>query len=204
MPAGGKAQLGGKGDREVLENALAWADGLLIGANTLRVHESTCLIKQPELIEQRRVKGLSSQPITIVISTKRLFSSNWTFFEQPIDRWLITKGNIPLEIGFDKQFPLQKNWSETLSQLKKEGLSKLILLGGASLIGSLLQEDQIDELQLTLTPKIIGGTYSWIPHEFNNLPIQLSTADSWSLISTKSLGDNELMIKYIRNRNKIG
>ena len=32
---GGAAQLGGSGDRRVLEEALAWADGCLIGAETL-------------------------------------------------------------------------------------------------------------------------------------------------------------------------
>ena len=43
---GGAAQLGGPGDRRVLEEVLAWADGCLIGARTLRVHGTTCLILQ--------------------------------------------------------------------------------------------------------------------------------------------------------------
>ena len=31
-PSGGAAQLGGSGDRQVLEQALAWSDAVLIGA----------------------------------------------------------------------------------------------------------------------------------------------------------------------------
>ena len=33
-PSGGAAQLGGAGDRRVLEQALAWSDAVLIGAGT--------------------------------------------------------------------------------------------------------------------------------------------------------------------------
>ena len=37
-PSGGAAQLGGSGDRRVLEEALAWSDAALLGAGTLRAH----------------------------------------------------------------------------------------------------------------------------------------------------------------------
>ena len=37
-PGGGAAQLGGAGDRRVLEQALTWADACLLGAGTLRAH----------------------------------------------------------------------------------------------------------------------------------------------------------------------
>ncbi len=35
---GGPSHMGGAGDREVLEEALAWADGAMIGGGTLRTH----------------------------------------------------------------------------------------------------------------------------------------------------------------------
>ena len=53
-PEGGAAQLGGKGDRAVLEQALAWADACLVGAGTLRARHCTCLIRVPELLEPLR------------------------------------------------------------------------------------------------------------------------------------------------------
>jgi 5-amino-6-(5-phosphoribosylamino)uracil reductase len=56
-PDGGAAQIGGRGDRQVLEEALAWADACLIGGRTLRLHGSTCLIHAAPLLEQRH--GLS-------------------------------------------------------------------------------------------------------------------------------------------------
>ena len=56
-PQGGAAYLGGIGDRQVLEEALAWADGCLIGAETVRRHRSTCLIHAPDLLAQRVDSG---------------------------------------------------------------------------------------------------------------------------------------------------
>ena len=48
----------GKGDRRALEQqALAWGDACLIGAGTLRAHQCTCLIRHPQLLEQRRSEG---------------------------------------------------------------------------------------------------------------------------------------------------
>ena len=61
---GGAAQLGGEGDRQALEQALVWADACLIGAGTLRAHQCTCLIRNPQLLEQRRREGdRSSRPL---------------------------------------------------------------------------------------------------------------------------------------------
>ena len=41
---GGKASLGGIGDRKALEEALAWSDASLMGSGTLRAHKNICLI----------------------------------------------------------------------------------------------------------------------------------------------------------------
>ena len=87
---GGKAELGGEGDRKALEESLAWADGILIGARTIRIHRNTCLIHDKELIRRRLVENRSSQPITIITSKKQKFDKDLPFFKQPIKRWIIT------------------------------------------------------------------------------------------------------------------
>ena len=79
MPLGGRTELGKKGDRRVLEEALAWSDGTLIGSGTLKEHQSTCLIHDGDLIKRRQASGRSSQPISVVISNQRQFSKNWNY-----------------------------------------------------------------------------------------------------------------------------
>ena len=209
FPHGGIKPLGGKSDRHFLEKSLAWADGTLIGGGTIRTHCNTCLIHDPQLLKERKEAGRSKQPIAVVISRQNDFCQQWPFFNQPIQRWLISpsenssqcSGNPPE--GYDRQFLTQGNWEKTLSQLSKAGLKRLVLLGGANLVGSFLKADQVNELQLTLTPKIIGGDYHWVPKNVENLPTELSESNAWHLKENKSIGDNELLLRYFRNSEKI-
>lgn len=88
-PAGGAAQIGGRGDRRVLEEALAWSDGALLGAETLRRHGSTCLIHAPDLLERRLQRGLAPQPLALVASRSGRLPPGLPFFAQPVERWLL-------------------------------------------------------------------------------------------------------------------
>jgi 5-amino-6-(5-phosphoribosylamino)uracil reductase len=55
------------------------------------------------------------------------------------------------------------NWTKTWQQLAKLGLNKLAILGGGELVASLLAENLIDELWLTLCPLILGGNSAPTP-----------------------------------------
>jgi 5-amino-6-(5-phosphoribosylamino)uracil reductase len=193
---GGAAQLGGSGDRRVLEEALAWADGCLIGAETLRLHGSTCLIHAPDLLEQRHLAGCPPQPAALVVSRSGRIPARLPFFQQPIDRWLLAPASaapLPGQApGFQRHLPLEP-WPRLLSGLAAEGLERLLVLGGARLAACLLREALIDELQLTLCPQVLGGPHSWVP-------LQEAFARShWRLQESRPLGGDELMLRYARH-----
>ena len=162
-PEGGKTQLGKSGDRLVLEESLAWSDGMLMGGQTLRDHQSICIIKNKSLLNQRISEGKHEQPIALLVSNQIDFPTNWLFFKQPIQKWLIqqqdTKKEIMLPNGFDKKINLKITWRDSLDDLYQKGIARIVLLGGANLISAFLLEDLIDELQITITPHLIGGDY---------------------------------------------
>ena len=168
-PEGGKTQLGQSGDRLVLEESLAWSDGILMGGQTLRDHQSICIIKNKKLVKQRVSEGKHEQPIALIASNQNNFPVNWIFFKQPIQRWLLQsqceKKELMLTNGFDKKIDLKTTWRESLQDLKQRGIEKLVLLGGANLISAFLREDIIDELQITITPYLLGGDYCWVSSE---------------------------------------
>ena len=188
-PAGGAAQIGGRGDRRVLEEALAWADGCLIGGRTLRLHGTTCLIREPDLLEQRSQQGRTAQPTTIVVSRSGRFDPELRFFSQPLERWLLCPEALPLPHGFAAALPLS-SWREALDALAVRGLQRLVLLGGAELAGVLLQEQLVDELQLTLCPLLLGGPHSWLPAEVALEPSR------WRLQEQRRLEGEELLLRY--------
>ncbi len=192
---GGAAQLGGSGDRRALEQALAWADACLIGARTLRLHGSTCLIRDGDLQQQRHRQGRSPQPTAIVVSRSGGFAADLPFFAQPIARWLLHSQPGAAAPGFDRQLPLS-GWPQVLDSLAAAGLQRLVVLGGAQLAASLLAADAIDALQLTLCPVLLGGDHSWLPATAL-LPQDLA---GWRLEQHQDLGGNELLLHYGRVR----
>ncbi|WP_269612045.1 RibD family protein [Prochlorococcus marinus] len=204
-PEGGKTQLGQSGDRLVLEESLAWSDGILMGGQTLRDHQSICVIKNKNLLKQRTLEGKNEQPIALIASNQIDFPANWLFFRQPLQKWLIQKkcqdkrNEITLPNGFDEKINLKHTWRDSLDDLYKKGIAKVVLLGGANLISAFLLEDLIDELQITITPDLLGGGYCWVSSELRNLNTIMNKKNNWILKESKKLGNNELLIRYFRN-----
>ena len=197
-PQGGAAQLGGAGDRRALEQALAWADACLIGAGTLRAHQCTCLIRNPQLLEQRLQEGRPQQPAAVVVSRSLGFSRTWQFFDQPLQRWLLAPA--PMHQGFDRWFPLAPTWPERLQALGAAGIQRLVLLGGAQLTADLLQADCVDALQLTVVPQLLGGPFSWLPLTDSPLPASLVQPGAWQSDGVEDLGHGEWLLRYERIR----
>lgn len=192
-PQGGAAQIGGPGDRRVLEEALSWADACLIGGNTLRLHGSTCLIHAVDLLEQRRRDGRSPQPTAVVVSRSGGFDPQLRFFHQPLERWLLTPAPVPgpAVVGFTRQLPLA-DWSAALASLAAVVGPRLLLLGGAALAAQLLAADLVDELQLTVCPRLLGGRHSWLP-----VGVELPP-NRWRLLEQRPLEGEELLLRYAR------
>ena len=195
-PAGGAAQLGGAGDRRALEEALVWADACLIGAQTLRLHGSTCLIRQPQLVAQRQAAGRPAQPPAIVVSRSGRFAPDLPFWTQPLERWLLqAQGPEPapaLQPGFSRLLRWY-TWPEALAPLAAAGIQRLVVLGGAQLAASLLAADCLDALQLTVCPLLLGGAHHWLPSA--GLPPQ---GQGWRLEQCRSLGGEEVLLLYRR------
>jgi 5-amino-6-(5-phosphoribosylamino)uracil reductase len=200
-PEGGAAQLGGRGDRRLLEEALAWADATLVGAETLRRHGSLCLIRHPDLLRRRHREGRSPQPIAIVVSRAAELPAHLPFFRQPLQRWWLgpaaasTAAPVTLPPGFERHLALE-GWPALRAALPSHGIERLAVLGGARLAAALLAEDCIDELQLTLCPRLLGGSHCWVPAAAApGLP-----ASCWELLEQRPLGDGELLLRYRLHR----
>ncbi|QEY32924.1 RibD family protein [Synechococcus sp. RSCCF101] len=197
--AGGAASIGGAPDRVVLEQALAWADAALIGATTLRLHGGTALIRRPDLLDERFRGGRSPQPPALVVSRSGRIPPDLPFFHQPLQRWWLDRqeppGGDPSAAplpGFDERLPWSP-WPETLRVLRQRGLSRLLVLGGAQLAATLLAEDLLDTLQLTVCPRLLGGPHLWMPAG-HLLP------EHWQLETARALGEGEVLLRYRRSR----
>ena len=197
---GGAAQLGGTGDRRALEEALAWADGALLGAETLRRHRSTCLIHAADLLAERQRCGRPPQPVALVVSRSGRFPAEMAFWQQPLQRWLLMPDppaqHSASPQGFDRHL-IRAGWPQLMAALAEAGLERIAVLGGAALAGALLAEGLVDELQLTLCPLLLGGPHSWLPAA-PLLPGLHTAAGGWQLQEQRPLGGDELLLRYRR------
>ena len=165
-----------------------------MGSGTLRDHKSTCLIRNADLINERLENFLTPQPISIIVSQNQQFSNTWNYFFQPVRRWILSI-NEPTE-DFDSWIKMDKSWDSTLSKLHEQGVKKLLLLGGAKLASSLLSFNLVDEIQFTLTPKLVGGNHLWLLGNVNYTQIN----ENWKLEKLESLCNDEVMLRYSRKR----
>lgn len=171
---GSPARFGSATDKAHLEKQIAFSDGVLFGAGTLRTYGTTLRVSQIHLLEWRERQQKPSQPIQLVCSRSGNFDPELRFFQQPIPRWLLTTAsgaafwqNRP---EFEKILVFETQNREidlpaVFWHLKTLGLTNLAILGGGNLVASLIAADLIDELWLTVCPLILGGSSAPTPVE---------------------------------------
>ncbi len=155
------ARFGSAIDQAHLESQVAQADGVLFGTGMLQAYGTTMPVRQPELLAQRRLARKPDQPVQILCSRRGQFQSEWRFFQQAIPRWLLVAEGAEVDesLPFDRIFRYSEAivWPEILKQLAELGLTKIVVLGGAELVGTLLEANCLDYLWLTVCPVLIGG-----------------------------------------------
>ena len=197
FPQGGESHLGSENDRKLLNKSLTKVDATLFGSGTLKAHQSTFLVKKMNPLKNTH-KISANQPISIIAGNSKNFSENWRYFNQPIKRWLISSDrNIKNpKVNFDKTFFYKNSWLDTLNNLNKEGIKSIALLGGSKLIESFFKEDLIDEIKITICPKVIGGKYTWIPLKEKNEIFNFESR--WKIKMNEVLKTSEIFIHYTK------
>lgn len=90
---------------------------------------------------------------------------------------------------------ITRNLSELMSKLHKKGYKRVLVEGGPTLLTSFLKEDLIDEIFLTISPKIFGSekdTTLTLAEGYLFPPAQIK---KFKLISVKKAGD-EVFLRY--------
>lgn len=204
------ARFGSIHDQHHLEQQVSLADGVLFGAGTLRAYGTTMSVLHPLLLQARKTRSQSPQPIQIVVSASGDLDPQMRFFQQPIPRWLITlpgndgkwRNKSELERKFEHIViapviaPANNsiiNWTATLQQLADLGLQRLAILGGGELVAALFDEDLIDELWLTLCPVVFGGKSA--PTPVGGTGFIQSQGKKLQLLEVKQI-EQELFLHY--------
>ncbi|MGA7954952.1 MAG: RibD family protein [Gloeobacterales cyanobacterium] len=189
-------------DQAHLEYQVSLADLILVGAGTIRAEGTTFTIRNPELLAARVVRGQSPQPITCVVSRSLELSVDLPFFSQQVERWILTtrasmeQNQQPTLSNLARLVDLgdtDLNWDQAYDFLEKQGIRKVVALGGGTLTATLLEAGRIDDLWLTIWPVIYGGRNAPSPVEGEGfIP---SKAPPLQLLESRQIG-SELFLHY--------
>jgi len=148
--------LGTPADRREMQRLRKRADAVLMGASTLRAFK-----------EPLAVRGTKKQPLNVVLSSSlKGVSPSWKFFKRKdIRRVLFTGVATPVarlrkfegiaDLAFlDPKKPLA---GQIVRELERLGVKKLLIEGGGGVMWDFVREGLLEEINVTLTPWIVGG-----------------------------------------------
>lgn len=185
-------------DRQMMQVLRKRSDAIMMGATTLRAYRGPLL-----------VNGAKKQPINVVLSSKlEGISPRWRFFTEKSTRKILFVSKdapearvrlfqsvaevirIPSRTGLAKRI---------IRELSKRGVKRLLVEGGGQLMWDFIDPNCIDELYVTLTPRIIGGISA--PSLVDGKGFEPARVINLKLKSLRRIG-NELYLVYSKTTRR--
>jgi riboflavin biosynthesis pyrimidine reductase len=161
---GRTAELGSPGDRAAFHLLRTEVDAVLAGTRTMFIENYGPLAKEPRLSELRERAGREPQPLAVVISRTSTIPFDIPLFGDAASRIAIyappgtTAPACPAQMTLHKLRPDEEVLPEVMRSLRADhDVRSLLCEGGPNLFSAMLVDGLIDELFLTLAPKLAGG-----------------------------------------------
>jgi len=153
--------LGGDQDRELFHLLRTAGDALLVGAGTARIERYAEAVKNDDLRARRERHGLDPEQPTVIVSARLMLPSDLPLLQAPGARVIIaTAADHDLE-GVQADVTYERTGDDLkllLARLRADhGVRSLICEGGPTLFSYMLAAGLVDELFLSLAPKLAGG-----------------------------------------------
>lgn len=163
---GASGPLGGETDRGTLSVLRMLADAVVVGAGTVRAEGYGGLGLDEEARAWRRSRGLGPHPRLVIMTNRLGLSPEMSVFTRAeTPPLIITNSEAPADRVEDLQrvadvVRLGKERVDlhaAVGFLDDHGFSQVLCEGGPHLFGALLRDDLVDELCVTLSPKLVAG-----------------------------------------------
>jgi riboflavin-specific deaminase-like protein len=159
---GKSGTLADEGDREVFHGLRTLVDAVLVGTGTLRVESYGRLARQPARRAQRAARGLAPDPLAVVVTRSGDLPTGAPLLDDPSSTLIAYTGvpvatpDVAARVEVVELDPLTP--AGALAHLRQaHGVSSVLCEGGPTLTSALLADGVVDELFLTLSPRLVGG-----------------------------------------------
>ena len=155
---------GDEADRALFLGLRERVDAVLAGTGTLRTERYGRLLRDPERRERRAASGLDPEPLASVLTRSGDVPTEIPLFAEPQARVVVFT---PTELDSSacaaqvEQVlldPGELTLTTMMRRLRSDYAVRAVLCeGGPTIFGALLDEELVDELFLTLAPRLVGG-----------------------------------------------
>lgn len=161
--AGTSGAIGSDADTAVLVALRTRVDAVMVGAGTMRAERYSRVVKDPAKRERREREGLPHDPLMVIVSGRMDLPWDADLFTSGGGRVLIFTASDadPPETATPVRVERHDGVVDLVDALRhlriERGVRSLLCEGGPHLHAQLHQAGLVDELFVTIAPKITGG-----------------------------------------------
>jgi riboflavin-specific deaminase-like protein len=162
---GRSGPIGNRADRELFHGLRGTVDAVMVGAATVRMERYGRIIPQEPRRRARRERGLSEEPLACVVSGRLSLPPDIPLLAEPAARVVVVTSSAASLPDCAAQLDYVRAQRDGLLDLpaalaelrERFGVRTLLCEGGPHLGAQLLAAGLLDELFLSLAPKLAGG-----------------------------------------------
>lgn len=164
--AGLSAGLGGPADRRVFDLLRRPCDVIVVGAGTVRDEGYGAMALDADAVAWREANGLSAHPrFAIVSASLNLDPASDLFAAAPVRPLVLTvdaadaqrRQELARVADVVDCGEFLVSAAQLVDELVRRGLARIHCEGGPTLLGTLIEEDVLDDMCLTISPLLEGG-----------------------------------------------
>ena len=148
-------------DRELFHRLRTQVDAVMVGAGTVRAERYGRMIKTDELRAARIDEGLEADALAVVVTARLDLPADLPLLNEPEQRVVIATGSDATLPDLGDQITYERTGDDLpllMARLREHhGVRSVLCEGGPTLNSHLFSAGLVDELWLTLNPKIAGG-----------------------------------------------
>jgi len=194
--------LGSAEDRRLMDVLRARADAVIIGANIVRLDGYAIRVRNKDLRDRRKRERGNAHPLNVVLTTTLDLPLGAQFFTHPrTPRLVVTTRQAPKarverarRVADVEVLPRRRiDPQRVVDLLAARGCRHLLLEGGGELNYSFFERGLVDELFITVTPRILGGRDA--PTVVDGKGFLAADHPDLNLVSCRRRGD-EVFLRY--------
>jgi len=202
------AAISSRRDKERVDKLRAESDAVMVGGRTLLDEDPKLTVKSEALREKRMERGLTPNPIKVGVVTRAEFKTHSEFLYEGGGRVVIftTYHTSKEQLAFIRSKELKDRMEifvhagervdlrEMMHTLKKLGINRLMVEGGATLNFELIKLGLVDEISAFVAPMIFGGDVA--PTLAAGSGLERSEAIPLKLLNVEHWDDGGVLLHY--------